>query len=101
MFNYILLKRLSQGKNHKFWNLQKLFHKSFVWQGRVPELSKRTGIDTETLLDTLSGEDAPRLDMLRTILNAIECQLSVKPLAGANVIEAADVIQTYPHILTN
>ena len=33
LFNYILLKRLSQGKNHKFWNLQKLFHKSFVWQG--------------------------------------------------------------------
>ena len=51
LFNYILLKRLSQGKNHKFWNLQKLFHKSFV------------------------------------------C---------VNVsLETADVIQTYPHILTN
>ena len=46
-------------------------------QGGVPELSKRTCIDAETLLD------ASRLDMLRTILNAIECQLSVKPLVGA------------------
>ena len=46
-------------------------------QGGVPELSKRTSIDAETLLD------APRLDMLRTILNALECQLSVEPLVGA------------------
>ena len=46
-------------------------------QGGVSELSKRSGIDVETLLDVLSGEDAPRLDMLRTILNALECQLAV------------------------
>ena len=44
-------------------------------QGGVSELSKRTGIDAETLLYILSGEDAPRLDMLRTMLNAFECRL--------------------------
>ena len=70
-------------------------------QGGVPELSKRTSIDAETPLDTLSGEDAPRLDMLRTILNVFECQLLVEPLAGTNVIETADVIQTYPQNPTN
>ncbi len=61
-------------------------------QGGVTELSKRTGIDTETLLDTLSNKNAPRLDMLRTILNALECQLSVELMVDANVsIEPADV----------
>ena len=44
-------------------------------QGGVSELSKRTGIDAETLLYILSGEDAPRLDMLRTMLNTFECRL--------------------------
>ena len=61
-------------------------------QDAVSELSKRTGIDAETLLDALSTEDAPRLDTLSTILNALECQLSVEPRAGVNVnIETADV----------
>ena len=44
-------------------------------QAAVSELSKRTGLDAETLLDALSTEDAPRLDILSTILNALECQL--------------------------
>ena len=44
-------------------------------QAAVSELSKRTGIDAETLSDALSNEDAPRLDMLSTMLNALECQL--------------------------
>ena len=48
-------------------------------QAAVSELSKRTGIDTEALLDALSNEDAPRLDILSTILKSFECQLSVGP----------------------
>ena len=48
-------------------------------QAAVSELSKRTGIDTEELLDALSNEDAPRLDILSTILKSFECQLSVGP----------------------
>ena len=37
-------------------------------QGGVSELSKRIGIEPEILLDALSNEDAPRLDILNTIL---------------------------------
>ena len=59
-------------------------------QGGVSELSKRTGIDVETLLETLTNEDAPRLDMLKTMLNALACQLSVEHKVDVNVgIEAA------------
>ena len=62
-------------------------------QGGISELSKRTGIDAETLLNILSGEDASRLDMLKTMLNALECQLSVEPMV--------DVIETHPQVSTN
>ncbi len=41
-------------------------------QGGVSELSKRTGIDTETLLNMLSNEEAPRLDRFQTLLNALK-----------------------------
>lgn len=41
-------------------------------QGGVSELSERTGIDTETLLNILSNEDAPRLDTFQTLLNALK-----------------------------
>ena len=61
-------------------------------QTAVSELSKRTGIDAETLSDTLSNEDAPQLDMLSTILNALACQLAVEP--------RADVNETYPQTPT-
>ena len=53
-------------------------------QGGVSELSKRTGIDAETLSDTLSDEDAPRLDILNTILSVFECQLPVQHKTNAN-----------------
>lgn len=54
-------------------------------QGGVSELSKRTNIEPEILLDALSNEDAPRLDILNTILNAFECQLLIDSKAGAKV----------------
>ena len=40
-------------------------------QGGIPELTKQTGMDPQTLLDALSGEAAPRVDMLLTILAAL------------------------------
>ena len=52
-------------------------------QGGVSELSERTGIDTETLLDALSNEDAP-LDILNTILNAFGCRLPTQHKVDAN-----------------
>lgn len=54
-------------------------------QGGVSELSKRTSIEPEILLDALSNEDTPRLDILNTILNAFGCQLPVQHKADANV----------------
>ena len=47
-------------------------------QGGVSEFSKRTGIDTETLLNMLSNEDAPRLDTLQTLLNALKHRLVIE-----------------------
>ena len=47
-------------------------------QGGVSVLSKRTNIEPKIFLKVLSDKNAPRLDMLRTILNALECQLSVE-----------------------
>jgi DNA-binding phage protein len=53
-------------------------------QGGVSELSKRTNIEPEILSEVLSGGDAPLLDMLRTILNTLECRLSIEPQTRAN-----------------
>ncbi len=42
-------------------------------QGGVVEICKQTGIDTETLLNMLSNEDATRLlDMFSSLLNALK-----------------------------
>lgn len=65
-------------------------------QGGVSELSKRTDIDAETLSDTLSDEDAPRLDILNTILNAFECQLPVQHEADANVSIKTEIFSAKP-----
>lgn len=54
-------------------------------QGGIAELSTRTGIDSKILLDILSDENALRFDILRTMLNALECQLLVAPLKLTDV----------------
>ena len=53
-------------------------------QGGVSELSKRTNIEPKIFSEILSDKHAPRLDMLRTILNALECRLSIEPQAHTN-----------------
>ena len=65
-------------------------------QAAISELSKRTGIDAEILSDTLSNEDAPRLDILNTILNAFECQLPVQYRADANVSVKTAIFRVNP-----
>ena len=42
-------------------------------QGGVSELSKCTNIEPKIFSEVTSDKNAPRLDMLRTILNALEC----------------------------
>ncbi len=49
-------------------------------QGGIAKLAKKTGMDEETLSQTLSDEEAPRIDMLITILTALGCRLSIEPL---------------------
>ena len=48
-------------------------------QGGVSELSKRTGIDTETLLDAFSNEDATQLlDTFSSLLNTLKHRLVIE-----------------------
>ena len=49
-------------------------------QGGVKQLEKETGIKAQTFLEVLSNGEAPRVDMLATILTALGCQLSIEPL---------------------
>ncbi len=53
-------------------------------QGGVPEVAKRTSMDPQTLTKVLSSEDTPRIDTLATILIALGCRLSIKPLPTEN-----------------
>ena len=53
-------------------------------QGGVSEVAKKIGIAPQVLSDVLSSEKAPRLDTLRTILQALGCRLSIEPLKDTN-----------------
>ena len=53
-------------------------------QGGVSEFSKRTSIEPEIFLEALSEANTPLLDMLRSILNSLECRLSIEPQVRAN-----------------
>ena len=48
-------------------------------QGGVSELSKRTSIEAETLLDALSNEDATQLlDTFSSLLNTLKSHLAIE-----------------------
>lgn len=49
-------------------------------QGGISVLAKKTGIDSESLSDILSSDEAPRIDMLVTILNALGCRILIEPI---------------------
>ena len=49
-------------------------------KGGISELAKRTGTDPHTLLEVLSSEAAPRVDMFVTILTVLGCRLSIERL---------------------
>ena len=63
-------------------------------QGGIPELTKQTGMDPQTLLDALSGEAAPRVDMLLTILAALGYRLSIEPLENTDLHSARVGVDT-------
>ena len=49
-------------------------------QGGIEKVAQRTSIAPETLLEILSSEEAPRVDMLSTIFKALGGRLSIEPL---------------------
>ena len=53
-------------------------------QGGVSEFSKRTSIEPEIFWEALSGANVPLLDLLRSILNTLECRLAIEPRVRAN-----------------
>ncbi len=53
-------------------------------QGGISRLAKKTGIAPEILSDILSSDEAPRIDMLGAILNALGCQISLEPIADTD-----------------
>ena len=46
-------------------------------QGEISVLANKTGISPESLSNILSSDEAPHIDTLDTILNALGCQLSI------------------------
>ena len=53
-------------------------------QGGIAVLAKKTGIDPESLSDILSSDEAPRIDTLIPILNALGCRLLIEPIADTD-----------------
>ena len=49
-------------------------------QGGVAEVTKRTGMDPQTLSKILSSEETLHLDTFTTILKALGCRVSIEPL---------------------
>ena len=54
-------------------------------QGGISKLAKQVGMDPQTLLEVLSCEATPSVDMLVTILTALGCRLSIESLDNQDV----------------
>ena len=71
-------------------------------QGGIPALAKKTGIAPESLSDILSSDEAPRIDTLIRILNALGGHLSIESIAGtdhrAPVVEKGVEQVVEPHL---
>ena len=52
--------------------------------GGVSEIAKKTNIEPEVLLEVLSSDDAPRIDTLNAIINALGCRLSIETIEKTN-----------------
>jgi DNA-binding phage protein len=53
-------------------------------QDGIAMLAKRTSIEPQLLLEMLSGEEIPCMDVLNSVLTALGCRLSIEPLKDAN-----------------
>lgn len=63
-------------------------------KGGVSELAKQTGMDPQTLLEVLSCEAAPRVDMLITILTALGCRLSIERIENEDARSVSVAMDT-------
>ena len=61
-------------------------------QGGVAAIAKRAAMSPETLSKTLSSEEAPHLDTLAAVLNALGCRLAIVPLK----VDAHATVDTGP-----
>lgn len=53
-------------------------------QGGMIELAKRTHMSPDAIQKILSSDNAPDIESLCTILNALGCRLSIQPLEDTN-----------------
>ena len=49
-------------------------------KGGIATLAKQACLEPQILLEMLSGEETPRIDMLNSIFAVLGCRLSVEPL---------------------
>ena len=53
-------------------------------QGGISALAEKTGIAPESLSDILSSDEAPRIDTLGTILNALGGRFLIEPITSTD-----------------
>ena len=54
-------------------------------KGGISELAKKIDIEPQILSEVLDSTKTPKVDTLRTVLNALGCQLSIAPLSTINL----------------
>ena len=54
-------------------------------QGGISELAQKIDIEPHLLSEVLDHTKTPKIDTLRTVLNAFGCQLSITPLSTTNL----------------
>lgn len=59
-------------------------------QDGIAAIAKRVSIDPQALLDMLSSEEIPHIDMLRTLLTTLGCRLSIEPLQDVSLRAGKD-----------
>lgn len=59
-------------------------------QDGIDAIAKRTSIDSQALLEMLSSEEMPHIDMLSTLFTTLGCRLSIEPLQDVSLRAGKD-----------
>ena len=54
-------------------------------KGGIPELAKKIDIEPHLLSEVLDSTKTPKINTLKTVLDALGCQLSIAPLSTTNL----------------